>query len=64
MSLALGCRFPSAKVQKSDSDLDIKQLVEQIILGELFCFRDCFSDVCIEGRFVHAATYTLHVMSV
>ena len=31
----LRCRFPSAKAQKSDSDLDIKQLVEHIILGEL-----------------------------
>lgn len=28
-------RFPSAKAQKSDRDLDVKQLVEQIILGEL-----------------------------
>ncbi|DBB01136.1 TPA: hypothetical protein ACH3X1_001027 [Trebouxia sp. C0004] len=32
-----GCfdRFPSAKAQKSDSDLDVKQLVEQIILDLL-----------------------------
>lgn len=31
----VACRFPSAKTQKSDTDLDVKQLVEQIILGEL-----------------------------
>ena len=41
----LCCRFPSAKVQKSDSDLDVKQLVEQIILGE---FQDAMLLRCVQ----------------
>ena len=54
ISLALCCRLPSAKAQKSDSDLDIKQLIEQIVLGELFWFKECLSvvgihdDLCVQ----------------
>ena len=36
-------RFPAAKAQKSDSDLDVKQLVEQIVQGKTYKNVACSS---------------------